>query len=74
MATEMEMKLGQLFLSTFVKSGYFLTTKGAKNIITFKPGPTLPQGGRFWPQERLWAESRWQFDPSHTDEIVGSSW
>ena len=67
MATGMEMKLGQPFLSTFVKSRSFPHNEGGGgNIITLKSGPTFPQGGRFWPQERLWAESRWQFDPRVT--------
>lgn len=42
MATEMEMKLGQLFSFHFVKSGYFLTTKrkisSPLSLVRITPG------------------------------------
>ena len=68
MAIEMEMKVGQLFLSIFVKSRSFPHNEGSKSVITLKPGPAFPWGGRFWPQEPLTVGPQ-----SHVDEIVGSS-
>lgn len=67
----MEMKVGQLFLSIFVKSRSFPHREGSNSVITLKPGPTFPPGvgvGRFWPQEPLTVGPQ-----SHADEIVGSS-
>lgn len=46
MAIEMEMKVGQLFLSISVKSRSFPHSEGSKSVITLKPGPTFPWGGR----------------------------
>lgn len=44
MAIVMEMKVGQLFLSIFVKSRSFPHSEGSNSVITLKAEPTFPRG------------------------------